>query len=107
MSKERIVGINPLHTEPRYVLWGKGAGECVIVHRRSREPIHQQEPVFLLRASDRPSLAALAAYRNALPDGPERTALGQLIDRFQNWRRIEVEQAMADPTKLGTQISHA
>lgn len=105
--KERIVGINPLHSEPKYVMWGPGAGQSVIVERTSRAALDPRMPVLLLTPMDPAALPALGAYLNNLPSGPYREDVRRTYEAFMAWRNAHVHGSIPDPTKRPTLISKA
>lgn len=92
-------GVNPLTTEPFYVMFGPGAGVSKIVDRETREEIPYYEPILLLRASDPevPFLVRVYAQRIAGRDPQKAQRLKKLAEEMEGFLR---EKARAEKIEL-------
>lgn len=91
ISREHpVMGRNPFHLEPQYVIRGPNMGHAVIVHRGTNIPIPSDEPIFLLRASDAASIPALRAYADQLEPRARGGAL-KLAEMFLAYRQVSRE----------------
>ena len=82
--------------EPKYDVNGDGR----IINRHTREPIPDDEPVFLLRAKDQLAVKALTAYFSAIQDPTHARAVADRLQDFKRFAQEHPERMKAPDTDV-------
>ncbi len=76
-----------------------------LVNRATRQPIPNDEPVFVLRAKDRNALAALSAYRSRCVDLEHIRAIDKRMEDFQRFMQDHPERMKEPDTRSAETVS--
>lgn len=82
-------GVNPLQSEPFYIMFGKGAGVSEIVDRDNRRPIPKYEPILILRGQDPAAIRAAYIYAELLTKegrDAEAAKVRRQVEYMSNYR---------------------